>query len=223
MKILIVEDNFRLRENLVSFFKHSNILAEESWNWQDALEKMNRYRYDVVILDVNMPIMNWKDFLKTLRKSWNWTPVLALTSNSMLQDKVEMFELWVDDYLTKPFELQELLLRVKAIFKRHETLVDQEVSIWEISIDMNRRKVYKKWVEVPLTNKEYMVVLFLAENRWIPKNKTEILEYVWGAKEESLEMSSITLEAHISNIRRKLWKNLIKTIKQVWYVIDQTS
>jgi DNA-binding response OmpR family regulator len=76
-----------------------------------------------VILDINMPEMNGKDFLKKIRKLNNQTPVLALTSNSMLEDKVEVFDLGADDYLTKPFELQELLIRVKAIAKRKQEVV----------------------------------------------------------------------------------------------------
>ncbi|EKE28260.1 MAG: two component transcriptional regulator, winged helix family protein [uncultured bacterium (gcode 4)] len=220
MKILIVEDNFRLRENLVKFFKMSNIVAEEATNWQEALQKTTQTEYDCIILDINMPLMNWKVFLQNLRSQKSDTPVLALTSNSMLDDKVELFNIWADDYVTKPFELEELLVRVKALLRRRPEIIEDKINVKDIEIDILHHKVLKDWKSITLTNKEYLIIEFLSINRWIPKNKTELLEKVWWELEETLNLSSITLEAHISVIRKKLWKDLIKTIKWVGYVIE---
>ncbi|EKE30086.1 MAG: two component transcriptional regulator, winged helix family protein [uncultured bacterium (gcode 4)] len=220
MKILIVEDNFRLRENLIKFFKISNIVAEEAVNGQEALQKTGQTEYDCIILDINMPVMDWKEFLKSLRAQKVDTPVLALTSNSMLDDKVELFNIWADDYLTKPFELEELLVRVKALFRRRSEIIEDKINVKDIEIDILHHKVYKDWKAISLTNKEYLIIEYLSINRWIPKNKTDLLEKVWWEQEETLDLSSVTLEAHISVVRKKLWKDLIKTIKWVGYVIE---
>lgn len=220
MKILIVEDNPKLRENIFKFLKISGFIAETSSNWLQALEKTIWNNYDIIILDINMPFSNWKEFTKRFRNSWKNTPIIALTSNSMLDDKLEMFNLWVDDYMTKPFELKELLARINSLLKRKQTIIEERIIIKNIEIHISKHKVFINWNEIELWNKEYLIIEFLATNKWYPKNKTQILEAVWWELEENLELSSTTLEAHISTIRKKISKDFIKTIKWVWYIIE---
>ncbi len=220
MKILIIEDNFKLRENISKYLKLNFILSEEARDWVEWIKKILNTNYDVIILDINMPNMNWREFIKEARLRWNKTPVLVLTSNSMLDDKLEMFNLWADDYITKPFELAELLARIKALSKRKEEFIPNIINIWSLKIDLDRRKIFRKNKEVELGNKEFRIIEFLVLNRWLPKNKIQILEHVWWEQEERLDLGSVTLEAHISYIRRKLWKDFIKTIKWVGYVVD---
>lgn len=220
MKILIIEDHPKIRENIVKYLKINWYLAEEAFNWEEALEKIRYTDYDCLVLDVNMPIMNGKEFMKNLRKNWNFSPVIALTSNSTLEDKVEMFEFWVDDYLTKPFELKELEMRIKSLLKRKENIIEEKIIIWNIEIDFTKHKVFYKKEEIELSNKQYMIVEFLSKSKWYPKSKIQILEQVWWEAEENLELSSTTLESHISTIRKKLWSEFIKTLKWVWYIIE---
>ncbi len=220
MKVLIIEDNFKLRENILKYLKLNFILSEEAKDWIEWIKKISNSNYDVIILDINMPYMNWKEFITQARLSWNKTPVLVLTSNSMLNDKLEMFNLWADDYITKPFELAELLARIKVLSKRKEEILPNLINIWDFKFDLNKRKVFIKNKEIELWNKEFRIVEFLILNKWLPKNKTQILEHVWWEQEENLDLNSVTLEAHISYLRKKLWKNFIKTIKWVWYVIE---
>ena len=140
--------------------------------------------------------------------------------NSMLDDKLEMFELWVDDYMTKPFELKELLARINALAKRKVLLIEDKIVIWNIEINISKHKIYKDKKEIEFSNKEYLIIEFLVRNKWYPKSKVQILEAVWGELEENLELSSTTLEAHISTIRKKITKDFIKTIKWVGYIIE---
>ncbi len=220
MKILVVEDHLKIRENIVKYLKINWYLAEEAFNWEEALEKIRYTDYDCLVLDVNMPIMNGKEFIKNLRKNWNFSPVITLTSNFTLEDKVEMFELWVDDYLTKPFELKELEMRIKSLLKRKEKEIEDKIIIWDIEINLSKHKVFKNLDEMELWNKEYLIIEFLSINKGYPKSKIQILEQVWWEAEENLELSSTTLEAHISTIRKKLGKDFIKTLKWVWYIIE---
>jgi len=220
MKILIIEDNPKIRENISKYLKIVWYVAETAINWLDALEKIRYNIYDIVILDINMPIMDGREFIVKLRKQGNTIPVIALTSNSMLEDKVEMFDLWVDDYITKPFELKELELRIKSISRRKNMELQEVINIWEIEINLSKHKVFLKNHEIELSNKEYLIIEFLSINKWYPKSKVQILEHVWWEQEENLNLLSVTLEAHISVIRKKISKTFIKTIKWVGYIIE---
>ena len=220
MKILIIEDHPKLRENIAKYLKANSYLPETAFNWQEALEKIAFSKYDLIVLDINMPIMDGRKFMKKFREFNKKTPVIALTSNSMLDDKVEMFELWVDDYLTKPFELKELELRIKSLLSRKENIIDDIFKIWDIVINYSQKKVYKNDLLIELSNKEYLIIEFLTKNKWYPKTKVQLLEHVWWEQEENLELSSTTLEAHISTIRKKLNNNFIKTIRWVGYIIE---
>jgi len=220
MKILVIEDHPKLRANIIKFFNISWYLAEGAIHWKEALEKISFNKYDLLILDVNMPIMWGKEFMKKLRDLWYEIPVITLTSNSMLEDKLEMFDLWVDDYLTKPFELKELKARVKVLFKRREKKIENIIKIWNISIDLVSHKIYKNNSVINFWNKHFLIIEFLSKNRGIIKSKVQILEKVWGELEENLNLNSTTLEAHISIIRKEMWKSFIKTIRGVWYVIE---
>lgn len=221
MKILVVEDNRNLRENLIFILKKNNFLAEWAENGEEALEKVSFSVYDAVILDINLPIMNWKEFLKKIRETGKNMGVIALTSNSMLEDKLELFDLWVDDYLTKPFETEELLARLKSILKRWKNeILEEKKEFSDFLINFSTKKIFFKWEEVSLTLKQYLLIEFLVKNFWYPQTKVKIMEYVWGEIEENLEFDSTTLESHIYGLRKKFWKDFIKTIKWIWYVIE---
>jgi len=220
MKILIIEDHPKIRENIKKFLKISWYLAEIAINWKEWLDKVRYSDYDCIILDVNMPIMDWREFMKNLKILGKNIPVIALTSNSLLEDKLEMFDLWVLDYLTKPFELAELEARIKTLLKRNSKNIEDKLSIADIEIDFARHKIYLQNKQIDFSNKEYLIIEFLARNKWYPKSKVQILEHVWGEAEENLELSSTTLEAHISSIRKKLGTDFIGTIKWTGYIIE---
>lgn len=220
MKILIVEDHPKLRENIAHFLKIHSYTVDTAHHGEEALEKVRYTEYDTILLDINMPVMDGKEFLENIRKLWKDTPVIVLTSNSMLEDKLELFDMWSDDYITKPFELQELLARIKALSKRRWKSIEEIEKIGDFCLHISKHKVFLWDTEIILSNKEYLIVEFLVLNKWIPKSKTQILEKVWGDAEQNLEFSSTTLEAHISTIRKKMWKNFIKTQKGVGYIVE---
>ncbi len=220
MKILIVEDHPKLRKNIKTFLLMKSYLVESAIHWEEALKKLSITSYDCIVLDINMPIMDGRSFIKNIRNKDKYIPVIALTSNSMLEDKLEMFNLWVDDYLTKPFELKELEVRINSLLKRKDKKIENIINIWKVKIDLLKHKIYFSNKQVKLGNKEYMIIEYLAKSKWYPKSKISILEAVWWEFEENLDLSSTTLETHISFIRKKLWKDFIKTIKGVGYTID---
>jgi len=220
MKILIIEDNPHLRENLCFLLKKNNFVAEWVIHWEEGLEKLNNTKFDIIILDINMPIMWGKEFLSNLRNSWNNIPVIALTSDSMLKDKLEVFELGADDYMTKPFEIEELVMRIKSILKRREKTIQNVKKIWEFEINFSKSKIFESWEEIIFPHKQYLIIEYLVKNSWFPIQKMKLMEYVWGEAEENLEFNSTTLESHIYAIRKKLGKSFVKTIKWVGYIIE---
>lgn len=220
MKILIVEDNPLLRENLEFLLKKFQFVPESASNGQVAFEKLTTQKYDAMVLDVNMPILNGKELLKKLSQNNINIPTIALTSDGMLSDKIEMFELGVDDYLTKPFEVEELVMRLRSILKRWEIKIDTKKIHKDVEINFTKKKIFHCWEEILFSHKMYLIIEFLMKNISYPQNKTKIMEYVWWEQEENLEFNSTTLESHIYAIRKKLWKDFIKTVKGVWYIIE---
>ncbi len=221
MKILIVEDNPLLRENLEFLLKKFQFVPESAANGQIAFDKITTQKYDAIVLDINMPVLNGKQLLQKLNEIWKNIPTIALTSDGMLEDKIEMFELWVDDYLTKPFEVEELVMRLRSILKRGEIKIDTKKIHKNVEINFTKKKLYFDNNEIIFSNKMYLIVEFLMKNIWYPQNKSKLMEYVWWEQEENLEFNSTTLESHIYCIRKKLGKDFIKTVKGIWYIIEE--
>lgn len=220
MKVLVIEDHPSIRNNIVKLLTNLWNIAEWAIHWEEWLAKISLYDYDVIILDINMPIMNGKEFIKKMRKNNISTPVLALTSNDMLDDKINMFELWVDDYLTKPFEFEELNVRLKSLTKRKWEIKYDLYKVWDFEINNTTSKIFLKWEEIEFQNKQYNIIRYLLNNKWIPKTKKQIMEYSWWEQEENLNFDTTILETHIYMIRKKLGKKFIKTIKWIWYIIE---
>lgn len=219
MKLLIIEDHPKIRNNIIEFFTIKWYTAEGAVHGEEALSLLHAH-YDIIILDMNMPIMDGRTFIEKIRKSGNQTPVIVLTSNSLLDDKITMFDLGADDYVVKPFEMQELEARVVALSRRREKSIEEIIAFGPYTIDIGK-KIVRKWKEqMELSHKEYWIIEYLARNIGYPKSKMNILEAVWWMREAELAMNSITLEAHISTIRKKLWKSIITTLKWTWYLIS---
>ncbi len=219
MKILIIEDHPKIRANIIEYLNLKGYIAEWAIHGEEALSLLHA-NYDIIILDMNMPIMDGQTFIEKIRKNGDPTPVIVLTSNSLLTDKVTMFDLGADDYVVKPFEMRELEARIIALSRRREKSIEEVIEFWEYTIDIGRKMV-KKWeLQMEVSHKEYGIIEYLSRNKWYPKSKLEILEAVWGMREAELAMDSVTLEAHISTIRKKLWKSIITTLKWTWYFIS---
>ena len=221
MKILIVEDNLILRENLEFLLKKFSYYAESAKDGEEGLRKISSGKYDAIVLDINMPNMSGREFLQKIRNAENHTPVLVLTSNSMLEDKVELFDMGADDYMTKPFEIEELVARLKSLLRRGATVQDTTQEFWDYNINFSTKKILQGEKQIFFSRKQYLILELLTKNIWYPLSKIKIMEYVWGEQEENLELASTTLESHIYVLRKQLWKGVIHTLKWVGYVIEK--
>ncbi|MCR5411647.1 MAG: response regulator transcription factor [Patescibacteria group bacterium] len=143
------------------------------------------------------------------------TPVIIITAKSQLEDKLDLFEVGADDYLVKPFDLEELLARLKAVLRRG--VIDQLFTFQDIEMNFPKKRVFKSKKEVHLTLKEFQILEILVQNRGVSMSRTDLITYLRG--EDSIRDSDEKLDVYICNIRKKLDKNLIETVKGFGYRI----
>lgn len=142
MKILIIEDHPKIRDNIITYLELKGYTVEGAIHGAEALEKLYM-NYDIIILDMNMPVMNGTEFIQKIREQKNYIPVMVLTSNSMMEDKLEMFSLGADDYLTKPFDLRELEARIIALSRRKEKTIENVIFFGEYELEVGKRVLRK--------------------------------------------------------------------------------
>jgi two-component system OmpR family response regulator len=208
--------------------RRENYTVDEAKNGEEWLYKATTSIYDTILLDMNMPVMSGADMLSMLREKWIYTPVIAITSNSHIDDKERMYALGVDDYIVKPFEMRELLLRIQALAKKREVsahtpyiCISSEIYS-DIQVDTVSLQVYVWDIVYILPTKELQILVYLCAHIGIPRSKSDILEHVWGEREGSLDIASITVEVHIANLRKKLWKEIIHTVRGIGYRVKST-
>lgn len=217
MKVLIVEDNLKLSKNIWEYLKIKWIKSDSTIDWVYALTKISENHYDVVILDINLPWKDWLTVCKELRQSWNNIPIIMLTSRNTTKDIVTWLDIWADDYLWKPFDLDELVSRIESLYRRSAVNKSETINIDDIIIDIKTRSVTKNGLNIELSTLEFDLLKFLAQNKWTPQDRATLFEKVWGDFDN--HMFSRTVDMYISYLRKKVWSEIIETIKWFWYVI----
>ncbi|GKQ43184.1 DNA-binding response regulator [Companilactobacillus sp. RD055328] len=221
IKILIIEDNEDISDNLVSFVSPF-AETEQAFDGTLGLLEAQRNIYDLIILDIMLPGQSGYDVLKKLREDKISIPILMLTAKDQLNDKVHGFELGADDYLTKPFHGEELVMRIKALLKRGGSLNDDSMLTFEnISINISSREVTIDEQVVDLNGKEFDLLVYLIQNNNTILTKEQIFERIWDFDSDT---SITVIEVYMSNLRKKLHKyidkDLIKTIRNVGYIFQ---
>jgi len=216
MHILLVEDNHTIATNIKKFLQLENHKIDIASTGDQGLKLFEKKFYDFILLDVMLPGPNGFQICKKIRETRE-VPILMLTAKSQLEDKKEGFSCGADDYLVKPFDLEELLLRIQAISKRFEEPTKR--SYKNIDIFSEQKKILKTGQEIKLTIKERTILEYLLQNENIAIARTEIIEHVRGG--DSLFEWDDKLDVYISNLRKKLDKSLIHTIKGFGYKISK--
>jgi len=203
-RILLVEDEPGLRRTLKDLLASSGYTVETSGDGADAQDRAEREAYDAIVLDVMLPSRSGFDVAKGLRRNGIQTPILMLTARTELNNKVQGFKSGADDYLTKPFEGPELLVRVEALLRRAQAGTRKRVSSWnfqDITVDFAKARMVKKGEEITLSERECRLLQHLIESRGEVVTRDELLEEVWGY--EAAPMTR-TVDVHISWLRQKL-------------------
>ena len=203
MKILIVEDEPALNKGMVEYLSSQHYLCESVKNYNDALEKIEIYQYDCIVLDLMLPGGSGLDLLKRLKSANKLDGVIIISARNELDDKIEGLQLGADDYLTKPFHLPELSMRIAAIIRRRNQQGNNQLLFAEMAIDTQARSVAVNGENVILTKKEYELLVYFVVNKNRVLSKNAIAEHLWG---DDMDMSDNYdfIYAHIKNLRKKL-------------------
>lgn len=217
MQILVIEDNKTIANNIKKYLELDNNSVFIAENWLYGLEVARKNDFDIIVLDLMLPGLEWEKVCAEIKKEKD-IPVIMTTAKWQLEDKLEWFNVGADDYLVKPFDLEELEARIKVLTKRKQW-DNKAIKKWNITIDIQNRKVLKWTKEVKLTVKEYNILECLVKNIWIPLSRTDIIQEVWWW--DSLFDDDGKLDVYISTIRRKLGKDIIETVKGFGYKISK--
>ncbi|MFA6755473.1 MAG: response regulator transcription factor [Bacilli bacterium] len=221
MKVLIIEDKILLTDAINEYLTNKKILVKVCNNGLKGYEEALNNIYDVIVLDIMLPGKNGLDILKDLRSNNINTPILMLSALSEVSDKVKGLTLGADDYLAKPFAMDELLARLKVLTRRKGEILDNELKVGDLTLNKDTHELHKDSETILLGYKEYEIFSLLMEKYPNQINKDYLLDKVLGYDNDSLYNS---VEVYISFLRRKL-KALksnvsIKSIRSLGYLLE---
>ncbi|AHJ97921.1 response regulator [Hymenobacter swuensis] len=224
MKILLVEDEPKLASFVKKGFGNEGYEIEVAYDGRMGQSLIQQNRYDLVILDVNLPYVNGFELCRLVRRQDARVPVLLLTALDSLDDKVTGFEAGTDDYLVKPFEFKELLLRARVLMRRHTeaATVQPALRIADLELNLDAKTVTRAGQRIDLTTKEYSLLEYLLLNRGRIISRVDIAEKVW---ELNFDTNTNVIDVYVSYLRKKLDKGypvkLIHTVVGMGYVLRE--
>jgi two-component system copper resistance phosphate regulon response regulator CusR len=220
MRILLVEDEEKVRRFVVRGLKSEGYAVDAAIDGQMGLDSLSGSSYDLIVLDINLPGLSGTDLLQRLRKKNSTVPVLMLTARDSVADKVKNFEAGADDYLTKPFSFAELLVRVKALLRRGPVDRSTVLRVEDLELDRVAHQVRRNEQAVELTSKEFSLLEYLMVNTGRVLSRTMIVEHVW---DQSFEGLTNIVDVYILQLRKKIdgehEQKLIRTVRGVGYSI----
>ena len=220
MKVLVIEDEKELLSTLSSFLRTEGYVCEEASNYQEGREKINLYEYDCILADIGLPDGNGLQLVELLKSKALNTGVMIISAKNSLEDKIQGLDIGADDYLTKPFNLSELNARIRSILRRRKFEGKKEIEFHEIRANPETLQVIVKGKAVPLTKKEFDLLIYFISNRNKVLAKESIVEHLWGDYIDSADSFDF-IYAHVSNLRKKLVehgsRDYLRTVYGVGY------
>ena len=204
IRIIVVEDDYKLNDLIKRVLEKNNYIVDSALHPLEALEKMTNTAYDLIVSDIMMPKMDGFEFAKTIREENKDIPILFITAKEEFEDKKRSFLIGVDDYMVKPIDINELVLRVGALLKRARVNVSHKLLIGNTTLDHDSLMVKYKDKEVVLPLKEFKVLFKLLSFPNKIFTRTQIMNDCWGMYSESIDR---TIDVHITHIREKLSDN----------------
>lgn len=216
MQVLLIEDDVSLAKGLQTSLKREGFIVNHLSEGKQAINSIASSEPDIVVLDLGLPDMDGNEVLKQIRRRNAELPVLILTARNSIQDKVAGLDSGADDYLAKPFEMDELLARLRVLERRLSSLKHADLTVGNVSIDTRAQQVKVDGENVDFFRREYMLLKMLMENvgRVQTRDSLESKLYSWGE-----EIASNAIEVHIHHLRKKLPDNFITTVRGVGYTI----
>jgi two-component system response regulator QseB len=219
-RILLVEDDAMMGQAVKVALSQANYVVDLIDNAEDAESALDTTPYDLVVLDINLPGKSGLEMVQDLRRRRKDIPVLALTARDTIKQKVEGFTAGADDYLIKPFDVDELLARLQALLRRSSGRQSHDITNGIVTLDPTARTVHKNAKPVDISAREFAILAILMENIGKVMNKQEIEDKLYGW---DIEIESNAVEVHISHLRKKLGDTVIKTIRGLGYVVEKIA
>jgi two-component system OmpR family response regulator len=225
MRILVIEDEATLNKNICEALLAENFTVESAFDGFLAERFLKKEMFDCIVMDINLPKKNGYDLCKEFRAYNTQTPILMLTAFDELEDKIKGFDSGADDYLTKPFFMKELTMRINSLLKRSQNKSDSNINdtiiASDILINTAQKKVKRQNQEIQLTPREYQILVRLCKNQGEIISKNELIKEIWGT---SLDVNTNTIEVYVNFLRNKIdkpfGKNSIKTKIGYGYYLD---
>jgi len=221
MHILVVEDEVKMAEIMARGLKAEGYAVTTAHSVRAGMELVRTDRCDLIILDLLLPDSPGTELLRELRQQRRSVPVLIVTARGELEVKAENFDAGADDYLTKPFAFEELVMRVKALLRRSPTAVNSTLKIADLEVDRLSRKVSRAGKRIELSPKEYSLLEYLVLNPNRVLSRTMIMDRVW---DQSFEGLTNIVDVYVRQVRRKIDEGfepkLIRTVRGIGYAID---
>jgi two-component system OmpR family response regulator len=214
MRILVVEDEPTLLQQLRKALESAGYAVDTAADGEEAQYLGETENYDAVILDIGLPVLDGLSVLRQWRSGGRRMPVLLLTARDSWSDKVVGLDAGADDYLAKPFELPELVARLRALIRRSSGNASSELSAGEVTLDTRSGRVTRAGAPVKLTAQEYKLLSYLMHHKGKVVSRTELIEHIY---DQDFDRDSNTIEVFITRIRKKLGPELISTIRGLGY------
>ena len=218
MRVLAVEDEPDLLSSLTKALREDGYAVDGAPDGEEGLFKAESYDYDAIVLDIMLPGIDGWELLRRLRKTKK-TPVLMLTARDAVRDRVRGLDTGADDYLVKPFELAELLARLRALIRRAASQAESRLKIGDVIIDTAARTVSRQGEAIVLTAREYSLLEYLALHRGKLVTRTMLYDHLFDENDSTL---SNLLDVHVFNLRKKLGHDFITTRRGHGYCIEST-
>lgn len=224
MRVLIVEDEKSLAAILKQGLQENGFVVETTSDGEEGLYMAETYPFDAVLLDVMLPSVDGITILETLRKKNIAVPVLMVTALGRTQDRISGLNIGADDYITKPFDFEELVARLRAVIRRHKDKSSPFITISDMVIDTNARTVTRAGGVVKLSATQYNILQYLALNAGRVVGRSELIEHVYDT---DFDRDSNVINVHVNYLRNKLDKGfssqLIRTVRGAGYVLGEAE
>ncbi|HGA4020345.1 TPA: response regulator transcription factor [Streptococcus agalactiae] len=223
IKILLIEDDLSLSNSVFDFLDDFADVMQ-IFDGEEGLYEAESGVYDLILLDLMLPEKNGFQVLKELREKGITTPVLIMTAKESIDDKGQGFDLGADDYLTKPFYLEELQMRIQALLKRSGKFNDNSLIYGDIRVDMSTNSTFVNQTEVELLGKEFDLLVYFLQNQNVILPKSQIFDRIWGFDSDT---TISVVEVYVSKVRKKLKGTLfsenLQTLRSVGYILKHVE
>ena len=217
MRLLVVEDERYLNQQIVSALGKAGYAVDTAYDGDEGFFLGESEPYDAVVLDLGLPKMDGISIIKSWRSQGIKVPVLILTARDNWNDKVQGFDAGADDYVPKPFHMEELLARIRALLRRAAGHASSQIQLGNICLDTHSGRVHVNGRSVKTTSHEYRLLSYLMHHAGRIVSRTELTEHLY---DQDFDKDSNTIEVFVGRLRRKIGENFIKTVRGLGYIVE---